>query len=245
MRSTQLLAVLLILSSACAGAKPDRIYPAIVDLKASNYTGPGGFCAGFGYRGYVVTARHCIVDAKRVRIAGYSESYKDTEVLAQGPEDIALVKRQPNSPLMDLERAPSPFEAEEVRSVGHPGRNMFHATYGLYEGKVTTATGSYVRSSARVRRGDSGGALVNPADQVLGVTVIRAEFSDGTVASYAVHISRVDDMIERYEAAVRDFGEELGVKNLPLVIAPPMIIDLDVMPDVDDEDIPFFNPFEN
>ena len=203
------------------------------------------YCAAFQYRGYVVTAMHCVDDDDSPRLRRLGNPHETTaQVLAMGPQDIALLL--PDETMVagvePFDRAPDVREADYVRSIGHPGRSYWVEKRGAFRGRHTFDDGRVMLvSDIDVRPGDSGGVLLDPYGRAMGVNVIRATKYDDdgerTVRMYSVPVDFVDELIDRYafevepqcrplEPGVDEFGDG-ACPPLPMYFAPPLELGAD------------------
>lgn len=123
--------------------------------------------------------------------------------------DLAILATKANIGGLELETV-SPVDHEPVQAAGYPvdkrgakPATVYNPTFSA--GKITRMVPGMVQFDAPVRKGDSGGPLLNQRGKVIGVIVRRA--SESGIDKFAGAISAL---------AVREFVPELFSNALPL-----------------------------
>jgi S1-C subfamily serine protease len=167
-----------------------QVDPAVVDINTVVQTGNGsGAAAGTGIiltsTGEVLTNNHVVEGATSitVQIAGRSGSYMATVIGVDPTADVALIQIQGVSGLPTATLADSStLEAgESVVAIGNAGGvggapSVTQGSIVALDQSITASGGAtpeqltgMIQSDASIAPGDSGGALVNSAGQVVGM----------------------------------------------------------------------------
>ncbi len=148
--------------------------------------------------GYVVTNNHVVADADEV-IVTFNDRY-DTKakVVATDPStDIAVLKitSDKNLPYMEFANSDEVKLGQWVLAVGYPLNLDATVTAGIISAKGRSlginqqdhSIESYIQTDAAVNPGNSGGALVNTAGQLVGINSAIAS-PTGSYAGYSYAI---------------------------------------------------------
>jgi hypothetical protein len=153
--------------------------------------------------GLVVTNAHVVAGEETTILQRSDLSEVEATVVAFDPERDLAILRAP-----DLHRDPLPRATASVGDVGasfgHPGGGALRAA-PYQVGRKVVATGTDIYDSASTRRdvlvlaaelhpGDSGGALVNPKGEVVGVAFAIAPDKAGV--AYALAMSELDAVLQ-------------------------------------------------
>ena len=154
--------------------------------------------------GYIVTNRHVISTAERVRavIPGYEESFDATVVGFDDRTDIAVLKIDVDEPLPYVILGDSDLlmPGELAVAIGNPfGELAGTVTVGVISAINRTVSFdgesfTLIQTDASVNTGNSGGPLLNSFGEVVGVT--NAKISTGEGLGFAIPINTVRDIIE-------------------------------------------------
>ncbi|GGZ23495.1 serine protease [Echinicola pacifica] len=164
--------------------------------------------------GYVVTNNHVIEDAKDINITLYDNTNYEAKLIGTDPTtDLALLKIEasdlPFVPFGDSDKAQV---GEWVLAVGNPFNLTSTVTAGIISAKARNIgilrnennnlqIESFIQTDAVVNRGNSGGALVNLAGELIGInTAIASQTGAFSGYAFAVPSSIVkkvmDDLLE-------------------------------------------------
>lgn len=161
--------------------------------------------------GYIVTNNHVISDATSVEVVlNNNQSYK-AEIIGTDPTtDIGLIKIDGNDlPTLPFSNSDDVQVGQWVLAVGNPFNLNSTVTAGIVSAKGRniniipdrTAIESFIQTDAAVNPGNSGGALVNTAGELVGInTAISTHTGSFEGYSFAVPSNIVkkvvDDLIE-------------------------------------------------
>jgi len=96
--------------------------------------------------------------------------------------DLALIKTDIGSSLLELEKSENVGVGEEVLAIGTPEGLSFSATDGIVSAVNRTGfgtAGSYVQTNAQLNPGNSGGPLINKDGKVIGMNNFKLVNSEG------------------------------------------------------------------
>ena len=205
-------------------AAADIATPAVVYIKAVIKTG-GGFFSGDAFAGasgsgvilspdgYVVTNHHVIENSAEIKITLFDKrEYKAQVIGSDQSTDIALLKIDENElPFMLLGNSDSVRVGEWVLAVGNPFNLESTVTAGIVSAKGrninilggSSSIESFIQTDAAVNPGNSGGALVNTAGELIGVnSAIMTESGSYEGYSFAVPSNLVQKVIRD----LKEFG---------------------------------------
>ncbi len=159
--------------------------------------------------GYIVTNNHVIEGAERLEVTlNDNRNYNATVIGSDATTDLALIKIDAPSlhviPMGDSEKLKV---GEWVLAVGNPFGFTSSVTAGIVSAKarnISSSTGarssggieSYIQTDAAVNQGNSGGALVNLAGELVGInTAIYSQNGAYVGCSFAIPTSIVNKVI--------------------------------------------------
>lgn len=160
--------------------------------------------------GYIVTNRHVVADSKTIEVILNNRKSYLAALIAQDPAtDLALLKVNAyDLPALKYGDSDSLQVGEWVLAVGNPFNLTSTVTAGIVSAKgrniniVQTKDGieSFIQTDAAVNPGNSGGALVNTAGQLVGINTAIATAS-GTFSGYsfAVPINIVRKVVDDFK----------------------------------------------
>jgi len=96
--------------------------------------------------------------------------------------DLALIKTDIGSSLLELEKSENVGVGEKVLAIGTPEGLSFSATDGIVSAVNRTGfgtAGSYVQTNAQLNPGNSGGPLINKDGKVIGMNNFKLVNSEG------------------------------------------------------------------
>lgn len=164
--------------------------------------------------GYIVTNNHVIDNASTVTIALEDNRRYTARVIGTDPTtDLALLKiEEKNLPFVKFGDSDDAQVGEWVLAVGNPFNLNSTVTAGIISAKARNIgilrdennnlqVESFIQTDAVVNRGNSGGALVNLAGELIGInTAIASQTGSFSGYSFAVPSSIVkkvmDDLLE-------------------------------------------------
>ena len=200
------------------------------------YYVPGQMASGSGVvissDGYIVTNNHVVADADEVSV-GLSNSnkvYKAKLVGADPSTDLAVIKIEAdNMPYLLYGNSDNVDIGQWVLAVGYPLNLDATVTAGIVSaksrsiginrssnGRVNTAIESFIQTDAAVNQGNSGGALVNTAGELVGInSAIASPTGSYAGYSYAIPVNLVKKVVNdivKYGNVQRAY---LGVRYAP------------------------------
>ena len=150
--------------------------------------------------GYIVTNNHVIADASEITVTFDDKHNTKAKVIGADPAtDIAVLKIESDKPMPYMEFANSDDVklGQWVLAVGFPLNLDATVTAGIVSAKGRTLginkqqsanpVESYIQTDAAVNPGNSGGALVNTAGQLIGINSAIAS-PTGSYAGYSYAI---------------------------------------------------------
>ncbi len=198
--------------------------PAVVNIRALLETGGGLFSGGsltgssgsgviLSPDGYLVTNHHVVDRSTDIKVTmSDKREYKARIIGSDASTDIALLKiDEENLPFVVFGNSDSVRVGEWVLAVGNPFNLESTVTAGIVSAKgrnINILGGgasieSFIQTDAAVNPGNSGGALVNTAGELIGVnTAIITESGSYEGYSFAVPSNLVQKIIRD----LREFG---------------------------------------
>ncbi len=181
--------------------------------------------------GYIVTNNHVVADANEVTVTFNDRYTTQAKVVATDPStDIAVIKvDEKNLAFMDFGNSDDVKLGQWVLAVGYPLSLDATVTAGIVSAKgrniginkqTASAIEAYIQTDAAVNPGNSGGALVNTAGQLIGINSAIAS-PTGSYAGYSYAVpsnivrKAVNDLI-KYGSVQRGYMgvEFIDSKNL-------------------------------
>jgi serine protease Do len=161
--------------------------PATVRVSADMTTGAGAVLSSDGY---IVTNNHVIAGANEVFVTLTNRKTLKAKVVGADPvSDLAVLKIDAaNLPFLLYGKSEEIKVGQWVLAVGYPLGLQVTATAGIISGKGGSmdARGMerYLQTDAAVNLGNSGGPLVNPAGEIVGINTAIAS-PTGVYAGYS------------------------------------------------------------
>ena len=163
--------------------------------------------------GYIVTNNHVIQSASKIEVTlNNNETYKATVVGTDPATDVALIKIDAQGlPCVPLGDSDELRLGEWVIAIGSPYDLRSTITAGIVSAKGRSMPNydgdfkieSFIQTDAAVNPGNSGGALVNKAGELVGInTAIISQTGSYTGYSFAVPVN----IVKRIVADLIDFG---------------------------------------
>ena len=194
--------------------------------------------------GYVVTNNHVVERATKVKVKLYDGRSFEAQVVGTDPTtDVALLKIEGKGfPFLKFGSSDDLRLGEWVLAIGSPFDLQSTITAGIVSAKARNlgaipsqySIESFIQTDAAVNPGNSGGALVNTAGELVGInTLIQSQTGSYIGYSFAVPSSIVKKVVVdlkeygivqrallgiQYQEINSDFverrGEELGISEI-------------------------------
>ncbi len=198
--------------------------PSVVNIRAlietgnslwgsSSLTGSSGSGVVVAPEGYIVTNHHVVEKSKDIKVTLADKRTYQAKLIGSDPStDIALLKiEETNLPFVIFGNSDSVRVGEWVLAVGNPFNLESTVTAGIVSAKgrnINILSGaasieSFIQTDAAVNPGNSGGALVNTAGELIGVnTAIITESGSYEGYSFAVP----SNLVKKIVSDLREFG---------------------------------------
>ena len=194
--------------------------------------------------GYIVTNNHVVEGASKVKVKLYDGRSFEAKIVGTDPTtDVALLKVEGKGfPCLKFGSSDDLRLGEWVLAIGSPFDLQSTITAGIVSAKARTlgaipsqySIESFIQTDAAVNPGNSGGALVNTAGELVGInTLIQSQTGSYIGYSFAVPSSIVKKVVVdlkefgivqrallgiQYQEINADFvearGEELGISEI-------------------------------
>lgn len=155
--------------------------------------------------GYILTNHHVINQVQNIQVALWDGRFASAQVVGSDPgTDLAVLKIEldglPAAPLADQ---PTPRVGDVVLAIGNALGLSHTVTMGIVSATGRNALGAalfedFIQTDAAINAGNSGGALVNPRGEVIGINTRnlgRAE--GGQNIGFAIPISLARDVLSQ------------------------------------------------
>ncbi|HEY7945443.1 MAG TPA: trypsin-like peptidase domain-containing protein, partial [Casimicrobiaceae bacterium] len=167
--------------------------------------------------GYIVTNRHVVDGATKVKVAFDDQEEFDATIKGTDERtDLALLKIEPKKPLPTVKFAEkTPRVGDWVLAVGNPFGLGGTVTAGIVSALARNIGGpyDYMQIDAAVNHGNSGGPSINLEGDVVGVNTAIYSPTGGNVGiAFAVPSDTVKRVIEQLEKGGAVSRGWLGVK---------------------------------
>jgi S1-C subfamily serine protease len=215
----------------------EKVQPAVVSIGVAGLEGRG---AGTGMiltaDGEVLTNRHVIAGATRIRVTLYGENQpREADLIGaccdDGTQDLALIKIRgaSNLPTVELGSSDAAQVGDDVVAIGNalalPGGPT--VTTGIVSAKDRALEGldGLIQTDTAINQGNSGGPLVNAAGQVIGVnTAVIRGGAEGI--GFSIAIDNVKPVIDDLRTGKTSGGGFLGISSQSMT--PEIADNLDV-----------------
>lgn len=173
----------------------------------------GGSGVIISEEGYVVTNSHVVEGARKIAVKLYDErTFAATLIGTDKMADVALLKIDTlgteQLPVLDIADSDELRLGEWVLAIGSPFDLQSTITAGIVSAKARTletrsrrgevSIASFIQTDAVVNPGNSGGALVNAAGELVGInTMIKSQTGTYIGYSFAVPSNAVQEVVER------------------------------------------------
>jgi putative serine protease PepD len=221
--------------SACPGSLPE-VYesaaPAVVSIAAASVnpysvSEPVSRVTGAGFiieaSGLVLTNSHLVFGKQAISVTLDTGDVFPAALVGADPVlDIAAIRiprpRHGALPVAQLADSDRVRVGEEVLAIGNPlglqrtlTRGIVSAVDRALPGASLSLTEPLIQTDAPMNPGNSGGPLLNPCGQVLGITT--AIFPDAQNIGFAIPINLAKDVVPRLLADGRVIRPWLGVQG--------------------------------
>lgn len=198
--------------------------PAVVNIRAlienesgfwktGSMTGSSGSGVILSPDGYLVTNHHVVEKSSDIKVTmSDKREYKATLIGSDPSTDIALLKIEGNDlPFLVFGNSDSVRVGEWVLAVGNPFNLESTVTAGIVSAKgrnINILGGgasieSFIQTDAAVNPGNSGGALVNTAGELVGINTAIITGS-GTYEGYSFAVP--SNLVQKVIRDLREFG---------------------------------------
>lgn len=138
--------------------------------------------------GHIITNNHVIANATIIRVQLADGRSADAKVVGRDPDtDLALLSIQLSKlPVMSLGRSDRLQVGDEVLAIGNPLGLQQTVTHGIVSAIDRKQLGvatfeNFIQTDAAINEGNSGGALINAAGELVGInTAVIAKNSGAT-----------------------------------------------------------------
>ena len=205
-------------------AASEQVIPAVVSVRAYNSEGfasglhggtvTSGSAVIISANGYIATNHHVVEGAKRIRVTLQDRREFNARLVgADGSTDLALLKIEAEGlAAATFGNSDSLRVGEWVLAVGNPYSLNSTVTTGIVSAKgrsidvlrADDRIESFIQTDAAVNPGNSGGALVNTAGELVGINTAIITNS-GRHEGYAFAIP--GNLARRVLNDLRDYGE--------------------------------------
>ena len=159
--------------------------------------------------GYIVTNNHVVQNAERIEVILNDKRSYEAEIVGTDPStDLALIKvNEENLPFLTYGNSDVVQVGEWVLAVGNPFNLTSTVTAGIVSAKArdinilgaSAAIESFIQTDAPVNRGNSGGALVNIAGELIGINAaIASNTGSYTGYSFAIPVNIVKKVVNDF-----------------------------------------------
>ncbi|RPD39824.1 S1C family serine protease [Chitinophaga barathri] len=176
------------------------------------YYTPGQMASGSGVLisddGYIVTNNHVVDDADEISVTLSNNKYYTATVVGTDPStDLAVIKIKATSlPYLLYGNSDDVQVGQWVLAVGYPLNLETTVTAGIVSAKSRaiginrrnsrTAIESFIQTDAAVNQGNSGGALINTAGELIGINSAIASPTGAYAGySYAIPVNLVKKVV--------------------------------------------------
>ncbi len=192
------------------------VLPSVVQISTSSGTGSG---VVFDSKGDVVTNDHVVGNAKTVQVRpATSDTVLTADVIGTfSPDDLAVVRVTKDASMLKPAKFANSADAqigEIVLSMGNPlgltdsvAQGIISATgrtVGEPGGK--TVIPDTIQTTAAINPGNSGGALVDLADQVIGIPTLAARLPDEGGAAPGIGFAIPSNTVMKIATQIADTG---------------------------------------
>lgn len=203
----------LLNSGKSRGLPEDEISQKVKEhIKAKNIG--TGFIYGYNGKKYIITCEHVIFKAGK--IIGYDADFKQYELRLIGGDtfyDVAVLEfvNPDEAKLFESVQfdTQAPDKGEQVRSIGYWNLDHTRSSFSgetrdkelmIKDTNLPVTKLGFIRHTAKLPKGFSGGLLTDTNDKVLGMNILRSESRDYFYALQSSIVKRlVEDIIDNGE----------------------------------------------
>jgi S1-C subfamily serine protease len=220
-----------------------KAQPSVVTIHTEERGTAGGLYSGAGTGvilsddGSVVTNAHVVQNARALRVTLHDGTEYPAELMGSFPqEDVALIQLRGASGLVPAELGGSGDVrvGDEVVAIGNAlnlgsSPSVTRGIVSALDRSIEAPTGvlsDLIQTDAAINRGNSGGPLLNPQGQVIGLNTAIA--ADAQNIGFAIPIDYIKPLIEQLEQGGGQpppAGGFLGVRTVPVNGLPSEIRD--------------------
>ncbi len=179
--------------------------------KSDGSAGPTGTGVLVDERGYILTSRHVIATAAKVRIHLVDGTVLTAQTVAnEASTDLAILRVRAGKQLPALPLGPSSdlMVGETVIAVGHPYGYTNTVSTGIISAldrSITMPTGDtltgIIQINASINPGNSGGPLLNINGELIGINAALRDGAQGI--AFAVNADTAKAMLNRHLSSSR------------------------------------------
>lgn len=172
--------------------------------------------------GYLGTAGHCVEGSKNLYVIIDNDMYPAEVVVADYQNDVAIIKIDRKTPkYLDLALAPN--DDQIIYILGYPLPDVRGWNLKVKKGRVVDSDGGYYTAEGGSCQGNSGGAVVNSSNNVVGVLTFGVGSSP---CAYYVGIQKIRHLIVL--AQIYDVRVTIPVASSARIYNTKTILDLDI-----------------
>ncbi|KGQ71061.1 outer membrane-stress sensor serine endopeptidase DegS [Chelonobacter oris] len=157
--------------------------------------------------GYILTNRHVINNADQIVVALQSgQIYQAALIGSDSLTDLAVLKIQAeNLPTIPQNKNRRVYVGDVALAIGNPYNLGQSVSQGIISATGRSALGeigrqNFIQTDASINRGNSGGALINTAGELVGINTLSlgkdsAEIAEGL--SFAIPIDIANDILKK------------------------------------------------
>lgn len=155
--------------------------------------------------GYILTNRHVINNADQIVVALQNgQIYQANLVGSDSLTDLAVLKIQAeNLPTIPQNKARHVYVGDVALAIGNPYNIGQSVSQGIISGTGRSALGeigrqNFIQTDASINRGNSGGALINTAGELIGINTLSIGKDSNDIAeglNFAIPISIANNVL--------------------------------------------------
>lgn len=202
----------------------DKANPAVVYIETNKGSGSGVILESDGL---ILTNAHVIENAAKIQVQLSTGKKYDTELVAIGSSnctDLALLKIKPNGqlPTIDFATVNTAQRGQRAYAIGYP-RSIIPSS--ITQGIISNLYPEIgeIQTDASLNPGNSGGALLNAAGELIGInTYVR---TDSQSMNFALSVEAVSAFIQSYQQQVSPtVGTQVKFNNQASAKAQPIAL---------------------
>ena len=164
----------------------------VVYDKENNQIATGsGFCAY--YKNYIVTNYHVISGAYRIEVVSDDKDVYDVVdiVIFDALDDLAIIETTGDFKPMTLATGKNLKAGQEVATIGSPQGMLNTVSTGVISNADEE---NYIRFTAPISPGSSGGVLLNSKNKVIGITTATYNSLEAQNINFARSVEKLEDL---------------------------------------------------